>query len=66
MQATIIEAPDVLAEMGLVIPEDHLDACRVLGMPTSGNAAGNKGLDMDGVIDQVPAVNDGALVVEKK
>lgn len=50
MQATIIEAPDVLAGMGLVIPEDHKEACRKLAVPMgfSGNAAGNWGVNMTG------------------
>lgn len=61
MQATIIEAPDVLAEMGLVVPEDHLEVCRRVGIPTKGNAAGNEGLDMEGVIDQVGPTNEGAV-----
>lgn len=61
MQATIIEAPDALAEMGLVIPDDHLDACRVMGIPSFGNAAGNSGLDMGGSIDQIQPVNEGAV-----
>ncbi|KAI0134094.1 Cupredoxin [Xylariales sp. AK1849] len=40
LTATLIEAPEKL--QGLPIPQDHLDACNAQGIPTSGNAAGNK------------------------
>ncbi|RDI83024.1 hypothetical protein Vi05172_g6809 [Venturia inaequalis] len=48
MQATIIEAPNVLAGMGLVVPEDHKRVCGNLqpAMPVEGNAAGNWGVNM--------------------
>ncbi|KAK7754697.1 hypothetical protein SLS62_003254 [Diatrype stigma] len=39
LTATLIEAPDRLAAFD--IPADHLDACRTMGIPTAGNAAGN-------------------------
>ncbi|OLN85996.1 Iron transport multicopper oxidase FET3-like protein 2 [Colletotrichum chlorophyti] len=39
LTATIIEAPERLRN--LTIPEDHKAACRALGIPTEGNAAGN-------------------------
>ncbi|KAI0473240.1 Cupredoxin [Xylariaceae sp. FL0804] len=38
--ATLIEAPEVLA--GYTIPQDFLDACYALDVPTTGNAAGNQ------------------------
>lgn len=38
--ATFVEAPEKL--QGLVIPQDHLEACRAGGVPTVGNAAGNQ------------------------
>ncbi len=43
LTATLIEAPDRL--VGLSIPQDHLDVCSAMGIPTSGNAAGNPGWD---------------------
>lgn len=39
LTATIIEAPDRLRDLSF--PQDHLDACSKLGIPTAGNAAGN-------------------------
>lgn len=39
--ATLIEAPLALQAQNLVIPQDHLDACKAANRPTSGNAAGN-------------------------
>lgn len=39
MQASIIEAPELLRDWQ--IPADHIDACRVQGIPYEGNAAGN-------------------------
>jgi len=39
LTATFIEAPEMLR--GLTFPPDHLDNCRKLGIPVSGNAAGN-------------------------
>jgi len=40
LMATFIEAPDML-QANLTIPEDHLEICKTLGIPTTGNAAGN-------------------------
>jgi len=42
LSATMIEAPLYL-QHHLTIPDDHLAACRHLGVPISGNAAGNTG-----------------------
>lgn len=39
--ATMIEAPEELQKT-LQIPQDHLQACSDLGIPTTGNAAGNR------------------------
>ena len=41
LAATIVEAPEALLQQYQRIPEDHFDACRSTGLPTSGNAAGN-------------------------
>lgn len=38
--ATFVEAPTEL-QSTLKIPDDHLNACKKLGVPTEGNAAGN-------------------------
>lgn len=38
--ATMVEAPLDLQKT-LTIPQDHLDACKADGTPTTGNAAGN-------------------------
>ncbi|KAI5857307.1 putative ferroxidase [Durotheca rogersii] len=39
LTATLLEAPDRLRNY--TIPQDHLEACGALGIPTTGNAAGN-------------------------
>ncbi|KAK4235038.1 multicopper oxidase [Achaetomium macrosporum] len=39
LTATIIEAPDRLRNM--TFPADHIDACKKMGIPYQGNAAGN-------------------------
>jgi iron transport multicopper oxidase len=39
LTATIIEAPERLG--GLDIPEDHIEMCRRLRIPSAGNAGGN-------------------------
>ncbi|OTB09252.1 putative ferroxidase [Hypoxylon sp. CI-4A] len=43
LSATLIEAPDKL--VNYTIPQDHLDACDAMGIPTTGNAAGNEDWD---------------------
>ncbi len=58
LTATFIEAPDKL--QGLTIPADHLAACRALGTPTSGNAAGNSNpTDTSGFITVPPSTYTG-------
>jgi iron transport multicopper oxidase len=39
LTVTIIEAPEKLRE--IPIPADHLESCKALGIPTTGNAGGN-------------------------
>lgn len=39
LTATIIEAPDMLRNY--TMPQDHIDACKALDIPYSGNAGGN-------------------------
>ncbi|KAK4122485.1 multicopper oxidase [Parathielavia appendiculata] len=39
LTATVIEAPDRLR--GMTFPADHIEACRRMGIPYRGNAAGN-------------------------
>lgn len=55
--ATIIEAPDHLEE--LVRPRDHLRVCGAYPAPTSGNAAGNVGLNLEGLNDVVVPGDSG-------
>lgn len=45
MQASIIEGPEELR--GWQFPKDHLDACRIQGIPVAGNAAGNTADPLD-------------------
>ena len=39
LTATIIEAPELLR--GKTFPADHLNNCKLMKIPTEGNAAGN-------------------------
>lgn len=39
--ATLVEAPLELQAQNITIPQDHLEACKLSGIPTSGNAVGN-------------------------
>ncbi|KAJ2472184.1 ferroxidase fet3 [Coemansia sp. RSA 2322] len=48
MAMTIVEAPDVL-QRTQTVPRQMLDFCRRQGIRTSGNAAGNEGLDFTGL-----------------
>ncbi|KAG0073328.1 hypothetical protein BGZ89_006621 [Linnemannia elongata] len=47
LATTIIEAPEVMSGV-LTIGQTHLQHCTDLGLPFSGNAAGNQGLDLTG------------------
>jgi iron transport multicopper oxidase len=55
---TLIEAPDLL---DIELPDDHLRICRVAGIPTEGNAAGNKNdfLDLSGENKQPKPLPEG-------
>ncbi|PHH79355.1 hypothetical protein CDD80_5023 [Ophiocordyceps camponoti-rufipedis] len=57
--ATFVEAPSELK--GLTIPDDHLDACKKVGMSTSGNAASNSVnlLDLTGQNEPPAPLPDG-------
>ncbi|CAP72621.1 uncharacterized protein PODANS_2_530 [Podospora anserina S mat+] len=61
LTATIIEAPDRLRN--LTFPQDHLDACNKMGIPVSGNAAGNTQdyLDTTGMVTVPPTIYNGAM-----
>ncbi|KAI0137979.1 putative ferroxidase [Hypoxylon sp. NC0597] len=53
LTATLIEAPDKL--VNYTIPQDHVDACDAMGIPTTGNAAGHDDWDnTDGFITVPP------------
>jgi iron transport multicopper oxidase len=58
--STLIEDPLTLQKT-LIVPSDHLAACKKQGIPTRGNAAGNTKdfTDLSGENDQVPASNHG-------
>jgi len=47
LATTIIEAPELMKDR-LKIDPTHIDHCKALGIPYSGNAAGNEGLDLTG------------------
>lgn len=61
--ATLIQTPSQLQGQ-LEVPRDQLEACRRLGIPTKGNAAGNTRdpLDLTGANTQPPPHPMGALV----
>ncbi|KAF8860882.1 FET Ferroxidase [Acephala macrosclerotiorum] len=63
LTATFIEAPTELQALGLVIPEDHKQACKNGNISMVGNAAGNSvdWLDLTGANTQPPLENWGAL-----
>ncbi|KAI1492540.1 Cupredoxin [Biscogniauxia mediterranea] len=58
LTATLIEAPERLVDYP--IPQEHLDICQAIGVPTSGNAAGNEDWwDTDGFITVPPTTYVG-------
>ncbi|KAK4104209.1 multicopper oxidase like protein [Parathielavia hyrcaniae] len=61
LTATVIEAPDRLRDMPF--PADHIEACRRMGIPYQGNAAGNTEnfTDTSGFITVPPTTYNGAL-----
>ncbi|KAJ2348043.1 ferroxidase fet3 [Coemansia sp. RSA 2618] len=54
---TIVEAPDVLQKTQHV-PQKMLDFCAMLGKKTSGNSAGNPGVDFSGIEIPILAVDN--------
>ncbi|KAJ2499911.1 ferroxidase fet3 [Coemansia sp. RSA 1972] len=56
MDMVFIEGPDVLQKT-LRVPEAMYEMCRKQGIPTSGNAAGNRGFDFTG-LPNAPALAD--------
>jgi iron transport multicopper oxidase len=63
LTATFIEAPDRLR--GLTFPSDHLENCRLGGVPTEGNAGGNTAdyTDQSNFNTVIPANYTGALYI---
>ncbi|KAI1389462.1 putative ferroxidase [Hypoxylon trugodes] len=63
LSATLLEAPDRLRNYS--IPQDHLDACEAMGIPTTGNAAGNEEWDnTEGFVTVPPTDYTGSLYSE--
>ncbi|KAI0842638.1 putative ferroxidase [Hypoxylon sp. FL0890] len=63
LTATLLEAPDKL--VNYTIPQDHLDACDAMGIPTTGNAAGNEDWDdTDGFVTVPPTEYTGSLYIQ--
>ncbi|KAI1650114.1 Cupredoxin [Daldinia loculata] len=61
LSITLIEAPDKLRDY--TIPQDHLDACDAMGIPTTGNAAGNEDwADTDGFVTVPPTTYTGYVL----
>jgi iron transport multicopper oxidase len=65
LTATIIEAAD---KINVNVPLDHLAVCKLQGIPTQGNAAGNTRNyeDLTGANTQVPLTDTGALYTRGK
>lgn len=61
--ATIIEAPEVLAERGYKVPRNHVEICKKFPMPFKGNAGGNMDdpLDLSGANNQLALPDYGAM-----
>ncbi|KAJ1842665.1 hypothetical protein LPJ70_003719 [Coemansia sp. RSA 2708] len=53
MAFTLVVAPELLQQTQRM-PEKMLEFCRKLGVKTSGNAAGNSGLDLTGLPSAQP------------
>lgn len=60
LTATFIEAVD---KVDYALPQDHIDVCRIQGIATSGNAAGNVEdvYNLDGANVEVSQVDNGAM-----
>ncbi|KAJ5958183.1 Multicopper oxidase type 2 [Penicillium vulpinum] len=65
LMATIIEAPETFPNTLHAPPQSHYDTCNAYPKRTSGNAAGNSGLDMTGANTKVSGDNHGALYIKK-
>lgn len=52
LAATFITAPQLALEK-MELPQSLIDICEASGQPTSGNAAGKEGLDLDGAPDGI-------------
>ncbi|KAI0849334.1 putative ferroxidase [Daldinia vernicosa] len=60
---TLIEAPEELRNY--TIPQDHIDVCDAMGIPTTGNAAGNEDwADTDGFVTVPPTNYTGSMYTE--
>ncbi|KAI1662767.1 putative ferroxidase [Daldinia decipiens] len=63
LSITLIEAPDKLRNY--TIPQDHLDACDAMGIPTTGNAAGNEDwANTDRFVTVPPTTYTGSMYTE--
>ncbi|KAJ2778191.1 ferroxidase fet3 [Coemansia javaensis] len=47
LNMVIVEAPEMMPQR-IAVPQQIVDHCRAAGIPTSGNAAGRAGLDLEG------------------
>ena len=59
--ATIIEAPETFPQSVHAPPSSHYQACATYPNPSSGNAAGKKGLDLTGAKTKVDIGDHGAM-----
>ncbi|KAF9360897.1 hypothetical protein BGX26_007100 [Mortierella sp. AD094] len=65
LAVTFIEAPELMPSV-LKIDQSHIDHCKALGIPYSGNAAGKDGLDLAGANlgpDPLPGTFTGKGIV---
>ena len=63
LSMVFIEAPAELQKLNLQIPQNHKDACKAMGIPMKGNAAGNTNnwLDLTGAPTEPTEIDTGAL-----
>ncbi|CAI7651800.1 unnamed protein product [Penicillium glandicola] len=66
LMATIIEAPETFATSLHAPPKSHYDVCAAYPQLTSGNAAGNSGLNMTGATTKLTPGSSGALYTASK
>lgn len=63
LAATFITAPRLAREKLSPLPQPLIDVCLASGLPAFGNAAGKKGLDLEGAPDGIRPVQNSTFVL---